>query len=79
MKKNINTKWPIRPKVGWFGKNQNLWDFGMTPEEMEVPRLVNQKIDQLSQEFDLVMIAERMDESLLLLQDLMCWPVKSMT
>ena len=75
----INAIWPARPKVGWFGKNQNLWDFGMTPDELEVPRLVNQKIDQLTQEFDLVMIAEKMDESLLFLQDLLCWPLESIT
>jgi len=76
---HINGKWPVRSEIGWFGKNQILWDFGMTPVEMEVPRLVNQKIDQLSQEFDLVMIAEKMDESLLLMQDLLCWPLESIT
>ena len=76
---HINGKWPVRSEIGWFGKNQNLWDFGMTPVEMESPRLVNRKIEELSQEFDLVMIAEKMDESILLMQDLLCWPLESIT
>ena len=31
------------------------------------------------QEFDLVLIAERMDESLILMKDLLCWDLKDLT
>ena len=31
---------------------------------------------ELDAQFDLVMILERFDESLVLLQDLMCWPTE---
>jgi hypothetical protein len=31
------------------------------------------------QEFDFVMIAEQMDESLVLLQDILCWPLTDLT
>ena len=51
-----------------------LWDLGMRPnKDLEDVHKVQKKIQALQTEFDLVMIAERMDESLVLLADLMCW------
>ena len=34
------------------------------------------QVAELDRQFDLVMIAERMDESLILLRHLLCWPVE---
>ena len=62
-----------------FGKDQILWDLGLNSTAIEDIVLVKKKIDQLDKQFDLVMIAEKMDHSLLLLQDLMCWPLENLT
>ena len=56
-----------------IGKNQQLWDLGTTYIEMEDPGTVEDKITKFDFEFDLVMIAEYFDESLVLLAQLLCW------
>ena len=56
-----------------IGKNQQLWDLGTTYIEMEDPGTVEDKISKFDFEFDLVMIAEYFDESLVLLAQLLCW------
>lgn len=54
-----------------FGRNQMLFDFGF-PENLSVTEL-RRAIEDLDKLFDLVMIAEYLDESLVFLQHLMCW------
>ena len=61
-----------RPK-SIIDKNQLLWDLGLPTEEMEDRESVQRKIAQLDSQFDLVMITERFEESLILLKDLLCW------
>ncbi|XP_037793108.1 galactosylceramide sulfotransferase-like [Penaeus monodon] len=56
---------------GKFGKNQMLFDLGYS-DNMSVTQL-RQAIEELDGLFDLVMVAERMDESLVLLRHLLCW------
>ncbi|XP_069998796.1 galactosylceramide sulfotransferase isoform X3 [Penaeus vannamei] len=56
---------------GKFGKNQMLFDLGYS-DNMSVTQL-RQAIEELDSVFDLVMVAERMDESLVLLRHLLCW------
>ncbi|XP_064102736.1 galactose-3-O-sulfotransferase 4-like [Macrobrachium nipponense] len=56
---------------GKFGKNQMLFDLGY-PDNMSVPEL-SAAIDSLDKRFDLVMVSEFMDESLVLLRHLLCW------
>ena len=65
-------KVPRRPSA-IIGKNQQLWDLGTTHIEMEDARTVQAKIARLDSEFDLVLIAEYFDESLVLLADILCW------
>lgn len=65
-------KVPRRPSA-IIGKNQQLWDLGTTHVEMEDPDTVDDKISKYDSEFDLVMIAEYFDESLVLLAQLLCW------
>ncbi|KAK8735426.1 hypothetical protein OTU49_005382 [Cherax quadricarinatus] len=56
---------------GKFGKNQMLFDFGY-PDDMSVSEL-RRAIEELEKLFDLVMISEHMDESLVLMRHLLCW------
>ncbi|XP_071527799.1 galactosylceramide sulfotransferase-like [Panulirus ornatus] len=56
---------------GKFGKNQMLFDLGY-PGNLSVAEL-RRAIDELDKHFDLVMVSEYMDESLVLLRHLLCW------
>ena len=56
-----------------IGKNQQLWDLGTTDIEMEDAGTVQAKISRFDSEFDLVLIAEYFDESLVLLAAILCW------
>ena len=68
-----------RPQASVFGKNQLLWDLGMNANSMTNKQLVLKKIQELDKQFDLVLIAEHFDESLVLLDDILCWPQKDLT
>ena len=65
-------KVPRRPSA-IIGKNQQLWALGTTHIEMEEAGTVQAKISRYDSEFDLVLIAEYFDESLVLLADILCW------
>ena len=51
--------------------NQQLYDLGITTE-----RGIEEAIKEIDTTFDLVMIAERMGESLVLLAELLCIPLQ---
>lgn len=51
-----------------------LWDLGIQKMSKSHPDHVNRSLEQLDKQFDFVMITELFDESLVLLQDMMCWP-----
>ncbi|XP_030837877.1 galactosylceramide sulfotransferase-like [Strongylocentrotus purpuratus] len=53
--------------------NQHLYDFGMSHDDMNDDVKVRSKIREIDADFDLVMITEYFDESLLLLRKLLCW------
>ena len=62
---------------GYLGRNQQLWDLGLTdtlPFDM-----VEAKVQELDKNFNLVMIAEHFEESLVLLSHELCWPLANMT
>jgi len=69
------------PKTGLFsqrayknlGRNQMLWDLGLTGQQMDNYTAVEQKIKDVELNFDLVLIAERFEESMILMKDLLCW------
>ena len=65
-------KVPRRPSA-IIGKNQQLWALGTTHIEMEEAGTVQAKIARFDSEFDLVLIAEYFDESLVLLAEILCW------
>ncbi|XP_075538619.1 galactose-3-O-sulfotransferase 2-like isoform X2 [Dermacentor variabilis] len=59
-----------RSKLGF---NQMSFDLGMAPAQFGNPSAVRRFVEQLDATFDLVMVAERINESLVLLKDLLCW------
>ena len=61
-----------------IGKNQQLWDLGTSSLEMEDPVMVEENIARYDSDFDLVMITEYFDESLVLLAELLCWDLSDL-
>lgn len=61
--------------LGKFGRNQMSFDLGLDSYYFNNVHIINQFIRKLDNIFKLVMIAERMDESLILLKHLLCWPI----
>ncbi|KAG7168231.1 Galactosylceramide sulfotransferase-like 3 [Homarus americanus] len=59
--------------MGRLGRNQITWDMGLDDLDMRQESLLKEAINILDQTFHLVLVAERMDESLVLLRHLMCW------
>lgn len=55
------------------GYNQMTWDFGMPLEDMNNLTAVRELVRQRDEEFGLVLVAERMEESLVLLAKYLCW------
>ena len=54
-----------------FGRNQTLFDFGLSHEMMNDAGKIDEKINSIEEEFDLVMVAERFLESKILLATLL--------
>ena len=58
-----------------MGFNQQLFDFGLTQRDLDDIEIVRAKIQEIDRNFKLIMINEKMDESLVLLADLLCLPL----
>ncbi|KAF0300935.1 Galactosylceramide sulfotransferase [Amphibalanus amphitrite] len=56
-----------------LGRNQMLWDLGLPEERLTDPEAIGRLVADTERRFHLVMLAERMDESLVLLKHLLCW------
>ena len=54
-------------------QNGQLYDLGLRQSDFNDTFEIKQKIKQLENEFDLVMITEYMDESFILLKRMLCW------
>ena len=63
----------------YLGRNQQLWDLGLAAKNISNLAAVKEKIEQIDKDFDLVMIAEDFDASLVLLSEELCWPLVNMT
>ena len=63
----------------YLGRNQQLWDLGLAAKNISNLAAVKEKIEQIDKDFDLVMIAEDFDASLVLLSEELCWPLANMT
>ena len=68
-----------RAKTGNLGQNQMLWDFGLELNLLTNETAIRDKILEIESSFDLVMIAERFDESIILLRDELCWSYRDVT
>lgn len=69
---------PDQRIFGVLGRNQQLWDLGLNPDLLHSEEELAQVIADVEQQFHLVMLAERMDESLILLKHLLCWNTEDM-
>ncbi len=65
-----------RGRTDYVGQNNLLWDLGTPPKDIGDDDAVDAKIREANETFDLVMIAERFEESLVLLANLLCWPLE---
>ena len=62
----------MKPIGYFFLRNGQLYDLGFHKDHKNLTQIQN-KIQELSEEIDLMMITEYYDESLLLLKKLLCW------
>ena len=69
------TNLPRRP-AAIIGRNQLLWDLGLNTSLMTNHSAVGEKIRQLDTQFSFVLLAERFDESLVMLARLLCWDLE---
>ncbi len=67
-----------RGKASKYGKNQLLWDTGLKDVDgQEEDEVVLRHIANVERQFDLVMMSQYMEESIILLADLLCWPLEA--
>ena len=59
-----------------FGVNRQLYDLGIQSDRITTERGIQDTIGEVDSAFDLVMIAEKMRESMVLLADLLCIPLE---
>jgi len=68
------------PRVNsYLGRNQQFWDLGRKPRDIKTEGQVIKAIKEIEREFDLVLIAEDMESSLVLLSQVLCWPINHFT
>ncbi|XP_055329922.1 galactosylceramide sulfotransferase-like [Paramacrobiotus metropolitanus] len=65
----------FRPTIVWsrFGRNPAMYDAGLEVTDYDNDTAIAAKIRELDARFDLVMLAEEMEASLVLLRELLCW------
>ncbi|GFU55664.1 galactosylceramide sulfotransferase [Trichonephila clavipes] len=71
----FSNKFLSRRFRGKFGANQMFFDLGGDPEMFRNTTQILQYLDKLESWFHLVLVAERMEESLVLLKHLLCWDI----
>ena len=72
-----NRSFPRVPNL--LGLNQQSWDLGVDEADFDSAEKMKEKAVELDRDFDLVLIAEKMDESLVLLAHLLCVPLSRVT
>jgi hypothetical protein len=63
----------INRMAGRYGRNQMSFDLGLDAEYFDNLKMIKKFIKTIDSQFHLVMITERMEESLIHLQNLLCW------
>ncbi|KAF2347746.1 Galactose-3-O-sulfotransferase, partial [Trinorchestia longiramus] len=69
----LKTQMELRKRGGRFGHDMMLFDMGTDVQADMTVVDIRRAIDNADEIFDLVLIAEKMDESLILLKKLLCW------
>ena len=57
----------------WFDVDETLWDLGFNISLLDDFNFVDKSIEYLNNEFDVVLIAEQFDESLIVMKEHLCW------
>ena len=65
---DLNRRW-----MDSIGRNQMAFDMGISPDIYDDRDAMRNEIERLDDEFDLVMVTDRMEESLVLLRHLLHW------
>ncbi len=68
-----------RSKISNLGRNQMLFDFGLPVTKFEDHEAVQEKIEEVDAHFDLILMADRFEESMVLLRNLLCWTYADVT
>ncbi|KAL6972286.1 Galactose-3-O-sulfotransferase, partial [Sarracenia purpurea var. burkii] len=68
--------WGFYSQIAYRGYNQMSVDLGFDLQQNQNATAINEFIDKIDREFDLVLIMEHMEESLVLLANLMGWPLE---
>ncbi|TRY68546.1 hypothetical protein TCAL_06217 [Tigriopus californicus] len=76
--KSKDPKYRANRLGGFLGLNQQLWDLGVDLDISRDKKDIEWHIQRLSQQFDLVLITDRIDESLVLLAQLLRVPLSEM-
>lgn len=79
VKEFVKGRKDIKRVNDYLGRNQQLWDLGLAREDINNHNAVKEKVKQVGKDFDLVMIAEDFSSSLVLLSEVLCWPLTNMT
>ena len=72
-------KYQDRINSGANGRNQMMWEFGLNSAHFDNAIAIKEKIDEIDSTFDLVLLKEKFDESIILLKDLLCWDYSDVT
>ena len=82
-------QYALTNKTGWrygdrtkyknLGRNQMLWDFGLPKDDFDNEQAILAKIEEIDATFDMILIADMFDESMVLLKNLLCWSYEEMT
>ncbi len=79
IRNNSSAKYDVMRQEGYLGRNQMAYDLGLSPSLFHDEQAVNQLITRLEKELHLVLITERMEESLILLRHLLCLSIEDVT
>jgi len=60
----------------YLGLNQQLFDLGVPAMDLSSQNIVDKRIQELQKELDFVLLADRFDESMVLLASKLCWPLE---
>ncbi|XP_059486500.1 galactose-3-O-sulfotransferase 4-like [Neocloeon triangulifer] len=68
------------PRLAYrIGVNQMAFDLGFSRSNFNDDEKIAELIEMIEAEFDLILISEFMEASMVLLADLMCWPLEDLT